>query len=88
MSGKRRAVEKSVEEILVDLMNERVIYVGIQASSNGVLQASPSARQRFVHTAEKRSKHRNDMANMKQISSVLPDYIPQLDGAVSYDNIP
>jgi hypothetical protein len=42
MSGEHSAVEKSVEEILVDLMAERVMSVGIQASSTGGLQASPS----------------------------------------------
>jgi hypothetical protein len=42
MSGERSAVEKSVEEILVDLMTEKVMSVGIQASSTGGLQASPS----------------------------------------------
>jgi hypothetical protein len=35
MSGERSTVEKSVEEILVDLMTERVMSVGIQASSTG-----------------------------------------------------
>jgi hypothetical protein len=32
MSGKRRAVEKSVEEILIDLMAKKFMSVAIQAS--------------------------------------------------------
>jgi hypothetical protein len=42
MLGERSAVEKSVEEILIDLMDEKVMYVGVQASSMGGLQESPS----------------------------------------------
>jgi hypothetical protein len=72
-----------VEEILVDLMTERVMSVGIQASSTGGLQASPSTGRRSGRTAEKRSKHRDDLANAKQIPSVLPDYIPPLAGALT-----
>jgi hypothetical protein len=76
MSGEHSAVEKSMEEILVDLMAERVMSVGIQASSTRGLQASPSTARRLAeHVTEKRSKHCDDLANVKQISSVLPDYI-------------
>jgi hypothetical protein len=42
MSGERSAIEKSVEEILIDLMAEKVMSAGVQASSMGGLQASPS----------------------------------------------
>jgi hypothetical protein len=80
MSGEHSALEKSVEEILIDLMAEKVMSVGIQASSTGGLQASPSTGRRSGRTAEKRSKHRDDLANTKQIPSVLPDYIPPLTG--------
>jgi hypothetical protein len=91
MSGDLSAVEKSVEEILIDLMAEKVMSVGIQASSMGGLQASPSTGHRSVPSrtaTEKRSKHRDDLANAKQIPSVLPDYIPPLAGAVSRDSVP
>jgi hypothetical protein len=88
MSGEHSAIEKSVEEILVDLMTERVMSVGIQASSTSGLQASPSTGRRSGRTAEKRSKHRDDLANAKQIPLVLPDYIPPLAGMVNHDNIP
>jgi hypothetical protein len=88
MSGEPSALEKSVEEILVELMAERVMSVGIQASSTGGLQASPSTGRRSSHATEKRSKHRDDLANAKQIPSVLPDYIPPLAGMVNRDSIP
>lgn len=41
MSGDLTAVEKSVEEIFIDLMDEKVMSVGVQASSTVGLQASP-----------------------------------------------
>jgi hypothetical protein len=89
MSGDLSAVEKSVEEILIDLMAEKFMSVGIQASSMGGLQASPSTAQDLSSrtATEKRSKHHDDLANAKQIPSVLPDYIPPLAGVVSHDNI-
>jgi hypothetical protein len=42
MSDDISAVEKSIEEILIDLMVEKVMSVGIQASSMRGVQASPS----------------------------------------------
>jgi hypothetical protein len=41
MLGEHSAIEKSMEEILVDLMIEKVMSIGLQVSSNGGLQASP-----------------------------------------------
>jgi hypothetical protein len=90
MSGKCSAVEKSVEEILIDLMTEKVMYVGVQVSSTGILQASPSIGRRSEPsrtTTEKRNKNHDDLANAKQIPSVLSDYILPLAGAVSHDNV-
>jgi hypothetical protein len=87
MSGEHNALEKSMEDIIVNLMTERVMSVGIQALSTGELQASPSTGRRSGRTAEKQRKHHDDMANAKQISSVLLDYIPPLFGVVSCDNI-
>jgi hypothetical protein len=46
MSGDLSAVEKSIEDILIDLMAEKVISAGIQASSMGGVQASPSTTHR------------------------------------------
>jgi len=65
MSGKCNIVERSVEYILVDLMTKKVMSIGIQASSIGGLQASPSTRQHFDCTVEKRIKHHNDIDNVK-----------------------
>jgi hypothetical protein len=44
MLGERSTIEKYVEEILVDLMDERVMSIGIQVSSTNGLQESPSTR--------------------------------------------
>jgi hypothetical protein len=41
MSGECSAVEKSMEEILIYLMVEKVMSVGVQASLKAGLQASP-----------------------------------------------
>lgn len=88
MSGEHSALEKSVEEILIDLMDEKFMYVGIQASSMGGLQASPSTRRRSSRTVTKKiRKHCDDLANAKQIPTVLSDYIPSLAGAVSCDSV-
>jgi hypothetical protein len=56
MSGKCSTIEKSVEEILIDIMPEKFIFVGIQASSMGRLQASLSTGCRSMSrtTTEKR----------------------------------
>jgi hypothetical protein len=91
MSGDLSAVEKSIEEILIDLMAAKFMFVGIEASSTGGLQSSPLTRRRFVPSqtvTEKRSKHPNDLVNAKKIPSVLPDYFPPLDGKVSNDSVP
>jgi hypothetical protein len=88
MSGKHNALEKSVEAILMELMAEKVMSVGIQSSSTGGLQASPSIGHRSSRPTKKRIKHRDDMANTKHIPSVLPNYIPPLASAVNRDNIP
>jgi hypothetical protein len=39
-------------------------------------------------TTERKSKHHDDLANAKQISSILLDYIPPLAGVINCDNIP
>jgi hypothetical protein len=88
MSSEASTLEKSVEDILVELMVEKVMSIGIHTSSTRGLQASPSTRRRSSHTTAKRSKHDDDLANAKQILSVLPDYILPLAGAVTRDSIP
>jgi hypothetical protein len=47
MSDKISAVEKFVKEILIDLMVEKVMSAGIQASSMRGVQASPSTTHGF-----------------------------------------
>jgi hypothetical protein len=37
---------------------------------------------------KKRTKHRDDLANVKLFPSILPNYIPPLAGVVSRDNVP
>jgi Ni,Fe-hydrogenase III large subunit len=80
MSEELSAVEESVKEVLIDLMtervmSERVMSVGVQASSMRGVQASPSTARgsgpsRVV--TEKRTKHRDDLENVKLIPTILP----------------
>jgi hypothetical protein len=91
MSGEQTELEKSVEEVLKKFMADRAMSEGVQASSTRGLQASPSTARRSSRAnpvTEKRSKHHDDLANAKQIPSILPDYIPPLAGVVNRDNIP
>jgi hypothetical protein len=84
-----------MKEVLIDLMNERVMYervmsVGVQASLTRRVQASPSISRRAEPSrpsAEKRTKHRDDLANVNFIRTILPDYIPPLASAVSRDSV-
>jgi hypothetical protein len=93
MSDEFSTAEKIVEEVLIDLMTERVISMsaGIQASSTrGVQASSLTARGSGPSrpTAEKRTKHRDDLANAKLIPTILPNYIPPLADPVSRDSVP
>jgi hypothetical protein len=54
----------------------------------GGLQESPLTGHRSICITEKRSKHYDDLANEKQISLVLTEYIPSLAGAINHDSIP
>jgi hypothetical protein len=91
MSVERTELEKSIEEVLKKFMDDKAMSEGVHASSTRGLQASPSTGRHSKHTnpaTEKRSKHHDDLANAKQIPSILPDYIPPLAGTVNHDNIP
>jgi hypothetical protein len=84
ISTERTELEKFVEEVLKKFMDDKVMSEGIQTSSTRGLQASPSTGCCSGHVnpaTEKRSKHHDDLANAKQIPSILPNYIPPLDGA-------
>jgi hypothetical protein len=88
MSGEHSALDKSMEDILMDLMAERVMSVGIQALSTRGLKSSPSTAHCSSRTATKKgSKHHNDMANVKKIVLDLPYFILPLVGIVGCDNI-
>jgi hypothetical protein len=89
------ALEESVKEVLIDLMtervmSERVMSVGVQASSTRGVQASPSTfgARPSRPSMEKRTKHRDDLANAKLILTIFPDYIPPLASVVIHDSVP
>jgi hypothetical protein len=95
MSNKLSAAKKIVEEVLIDLMNERImsecrISIGVQASSSGAMSASPSTAQARPSRPplERRSKLENNFATMKMIPSIFPKYIPPLIRPVNRDSIP
>jgi hypothetical protein len=96
MSDELSAAKKIVEEVLIDLMTKRVMYeremsASIQASSTRGVQASPSTARGVRSSrpsAEKRTKHRDDLANKKLIPTILHDYISPLAGVVSRDSVP
>jgi hypothetical protein len=80
-----------MEEILIDLMAEKVMSIGVQDSSTVGLQESPSNGHQYGPSrtvTEKRSKHRDDLAIAKKTPSILLDYIPPLASAVSHDSVP
>jgi hypothetical protein len=93
MSIEFSAAEKFVEEVLIELMTERVMSMsaGVQASSTRMVQASPSTTHGVGPSRpsiEKKTKHKDDLANEKLIPTSLPDYILPLDGAVNRDSVP
>jgi hypothetical protein len=84
-----------VKEVLIDLMTEQVMsetvmYVGVQASSKRGVQASPSTArgvEPYRPSAEKRTKHKDNLANTNLILTIFPDYIPPLADVVSRDSV-
>jgi hypothetical protein len=85
MSDEFSAAEESVREVLASLraervMSERGLSTGLQASSMRGVQASPSTARAGTSQAgtERRTKHKDDMANAKLVPSILPTYIPPL----------
>ena len=95
MSDELSVIEKVVEEVLTDKRAERVISErrmssGVQASSSGGFQASPStargARPSRTMT-ETRTKHIDDIANAKLIPCILSVYIPPLSGKINHDSV-
>jgi hypothetical protein len=91
MTDEINVVEKLVEEVLIYMMVKRVMSTGIQASSTQGVQASLSTThgsRPSRPTTEKRTKHRDDLANTKLILTILPNYILPLVDAVSCDSVP
>jgi hypothetical protein len=78
MSEDFSAVEKWFKEVMINLMTERVMLMsaGIQTSSTRTVQASPSTTRRagpVRPSMEKRTKHKEDLANEKLIPTILLD---------------
>jgi hypothetical protein len=95
MSEKFTATEESIREVLTSLRAERVmskrgLSTGLQTSSTRGVKSSPlTARAGTSRVgAERRTKHKNDMASTKLVPFILPTYIPPLSGAINRDNAP
>jgi len=91
MLGEPNDLEKFVEEVLRKLLAKRPVTEGNQVLSTRGLQASPSTRRRSTWINpinEQRSKHRSDLANVKQILSIMPKYILPLASFFNHDSIP
>jgi hypothetical protein len=95
MSEALSATKKAAEEVLINLMKERVmsergVSIGVQASLMRGLHASSSTAQGGPSrpTAEKQTKHRDDTANAKLIPSILPAYLSPLSGVINRDSVP
>jgi hypothetical protein len=90
MSEALSAAEKSIEEVLNDLMTEKSMSMskGIQASSTRTMQASPSTAHGDGPSHERRTKHKDDLVNAKLILSILPAYLPPLSSTINRDSVP
>jgi hypothetical protein len=74
------ALEESAKEVLIDLRTEKIMLerrmsAGVQASSTGGVQASPSTTRRAGTSRiaiEPRTKHKDDIVNAKLILSIPP----------------
>jgi hypothetical protein len=88
-------VEKVVEEVLINLMTERVmskrgLSSGVQESSMRGLQASPYTAHDVPSRPidEKRTKHRDDIVNAKLILHIFLAYLPPLNGSINRESVP
>jgi hypothetical protein len=71
MSSEPSTLDKSMEEILVELVAKRVMSIRIQVSSTRELQETPSIERHSRWATEKRRKNYDNIANANQIPSVL-----------------
>jgi hypothetical protein len=64
--------------------------IGFQASSTRGVKAYPSTARAGTSRvdAERRNKHKDDIANAKLVPSILPFYIPPLSGEINRDSVP
>jgi hypothetical protein len=90
MSEALRATEKVVQEVLINLMTEKAMSMskGIQASSTRTVQAPPYTAHEVGPSLERRTKHKDDLANAKMIPRILPAYLPPLSGSINRDSVP
>jgi hypothetical protein len=95
MSDKFSVVEESVREVLASLraervMSERGFSTCLHASSTRGVQASPLTIRVGTSRAdaERRAKHKEDMAKLNLVPSILPTYIPPLSDVINKDNVP
>jgi hypothetical protein len=93
MPDKFIVAEKVFDEVLIDLMTKRVMSMstGIQDSSMIMVQSSPltsHGARPSRPSAEKRTKHKDDLTNAKLIPTILADYILPLAGVVNHDSFP
>jgi hypothetical protein len=91
MLDKLNIVEKIVEEVIIDILVEKVMSTSILASLMRGVQASlliSCGSGPSQVSTEKRTKHRDDLANAKLIPTIFTDYILPLADAVSRDSLP
>jgi hypothetical protein len=95
MSDELTEIEKSIIEVLLELMTERTmlerrISTRVQASLMGGVQASTSTARSGTSRAdvERITKHKDDIDNMKLVPSILTAYIPPLSGEINRENVP
>jgi hypothetical protein len=95
MSDALTMLEESITEVLLNLMTERFISerrmsTRVQASSMRGVQASSSTSQAGTSraSAERRTNHKDNIANKKLVPSILPAYIPPLSGEINRDSVP
>jgi len=69
-------------------MTKRGVSTGIQASSRRGLSTSPFTAHGDVPSRERWTKHKDDLANVKLILSILLAYLPSLSNAINRDSLP
>jgi hypothetical protein len=71
-------------------MSKRGMSTGVEASSTRGVVASPSTSRDGTSQVgvELRTKHRNNVVNVKLLPTILPYYIPPLSGEINKDTVP